>query len=74
MKAKIIFIFLAAVLLSSSCSKNLLDVKNENTYTDVSYFKTQAQFNEAIIATLCGLQSPGDDVAGMVLYFRPAGK
>ncbi|GLU52153.1 membrane protein [Dyadobacter frigoris] len=29
----------------------MLDVKNENTYTDESYFKTQVQFNEAIIAT-----------------------
>jgi hypothetical protein len=51
MKTKIIFIFLALTILSASCSKSLLNVKNENTYTDVSYFKTQVQFNEAIIAT-----------------------
>lgn len=50
MKTKIIFLFFAAVLFSTGCNKDLLDVKNENNYTDASYFKTQEQFNEAIIA------------------------
>jgi hypothetical protein len=48
---KRIKIFLFTMVLLSGCSDSLLDVKNENTYTDESYFKTQVQFNEAIIAT-----------------------
>ncbi|CAG5017061.1 SusD-like protein [Dyadobacter sp. CECT 9275] len=39
------------MLLTSACSDSLLDVKNENTYTDATYFKTKTQFNEAVLAT-----------------------
>lgn len=48
---KRIKIFLFTMVLLSGCSDSLLDVKNENTYTDETYFKTKTQFNEAIIAT-----------------------
>ncbi|TLV02528.1 RagB/SusD family nutrient uptake outer membrane protein [Dyadobacter luticola] len=40
-----------SILFLSGCSDKLLDVKNENTYTDETYFKTQTQFNESILAT-----------------------
>ena len=51
MKIKILILLMTVVVLSVGCKKDLLNVKNENTYSDVSYFKTQPQFNEAIIAT-----------------------
>src|ERR1700712_575804 len=51
MKAKILILLVSVMVLSWGCKKDLLNVKNENTYTDVSYFKTQPQFNEAIMAT-----------------------
>jgi hypothetical protein len=40
-----------SALLLFGCSDSLLDVKNENTYTDETYFKTEVQFNEAVLAT-----------------------
>ncbi|WP_257659246.1 RagB/SusD family nutrient uptake outer membrane protein [Parapedobacter lycopersici] len=52
MKKKIgILLATAGMLIASGCNEDLLDVKNENNYTDVSYFKTQTQFNEAVLAT-----------------------
>jgi hypothetical protein len=51
MKTKIAFLFLSYLLLLGGCKRSLLNVQNENTYTDDSYFKTQVQFNEAIVAT-----------------------
>src|SRR5690606_21663399 len=52
MKKKIgIILFVAGMLLIGGCNEDLLDVKNENNYTDVSYFKTPTQFNEAVLAT-----------------------
>jgi hypothetical protein len=48
---KRIHIFLFTLVLLSGCSDKLLDVKNENTYTDETYFKTRTQFNEAVLAT-----------------------
>jgi len=51
MKTKIVPLFIFFTLLLGGCKRSLLDVKNENTYTDESYFKTQTQFNEAIVAT-----------------------
>ncbi|NML23117.1 RagB/SusD family nutrient uptake outer membrane protein [Pseudoflavitalea sp. G-6-1-2] len=50
MKTKIFSILCTALILSSGCSKSLLDTKNENTYNASTYFKTQKEFNEAIIA------------------------
>ncbi len=51
MKKKLCLSLLILLLLSNACKKERLDVVNENTYTDESYFKTQVQFNESIIAT-----------------------
>lgn len=51
MKKKIGILLMSAMMLASGCKDALLDVKNENTYTDASYFKTQAQFNESVLAT-----------------------
>lgn len=51
MKTKIIPVLSAVLILSGSCSKSLLDTKNENAYDASTYFKTQKQFNEAVIAT-----------------------
>ncbi|MBO9632232.1 MAG: RagB/SusD family nutrient uptake outer membrane protein [Chitinophagaceae bacterium] len=50
MKTKIFSIFCAILVIASGCSKSLLDTKNENAYDATSYFKSQKQFNEAIIA------------------------
>lgn len=51
MKKKIGILLMLAMTLAYGCKDDLLDVKNENTYTDASYFKTQAQFNESVLAT-----------------------
>jgi hypothetical protein len=45
---KILFL---SLLLLFGCSDSLLDVKNENNYTDETYFKTKDQFNESVLAT-----------------------
>lgn len=46
-----ILIVIMGIIVSAGCNKELLNVKNENNYTDVSYFKTQTQYNEAVLAT-----------------------
>lgn len=51
MKIIIKIVISISVFLFIGCKKDLLNVKNENSYTDESYFKAQPQFNEAIIAT-----------------------
>lgn len=51
MKKKIGITLILMIMISWGCKESRLDVPNENTYTDESYFKTQVQFNEAIIAT-----------------------
>ena len=42
---------MAGLLTTAGCKKELLDVKNENNYSDATYFKKAPQFNEALIAT-----------------------
>lgn len=42
---------MAALFTTVGCKKDLLDVKNENNYSDQTYFKKAPQFNEALIAT-----------------------
>src|SRR6185312_16212313 len=60
MKAIIWFVAIIIVVTTSvSCKKELLDVKNENSYTDVTYFKSQKQFNEAVIATYAVFNNGG---------------
>lgn len=43
--------FLIIMLVSVGCQDNLLDVDNMNAYSDETYFKTQEQYNEAVMAT-----------------------
>lgn len=59
LKIEISLIITVIIILSSGCKKNLLDVKNENNYTDATYFQTPVQFNEAIIATYAVLNQGG---------------
>lgn len=60
MKAFIWFLAITIVVATSiGCKKELLDVKNENSYTDVTYFKSQKQFNEAVIATYAVFNNGG---------------
>lgn len=51
MRTRIILPFFVILVLSTGCSKSLLDTKNQNAYDAASYFKSQTQFNEAIVAT-----------------------
>jgi hypothetical protein len=44
-------IVISTIVIFGGCERDLLEVENMNSYTDESYFKTQEQFNEAIIAT-----------------------
>jgi starch-binding outer membrane protein, SusD/RagB family len=46
-------------MLLPSCKESILDVKNENAYSDATYFKEAAQFNEAVIATYATLLQNG---------------
>ncbi|MDJ1473335.1 RagB/SusD family nutrient uptake outer membrane protein [Xanthocytophaga flava] len=51
MKKITLSLLAAGLLLASSCSNDALDIKNQNAYSDATYFKTATQFNEAVIAT-----------------------
>lgn len=60
MKKSFIFTVLASLLLVvSSCSEQFLDLKNENAYSDATYFKEAPQFNEAVVATYAVLLQNG---------------
>ena len=59
MKLKIVISLMITMIVSWGCKKDLLDVKNENDYTDATYFQTPTQFNEAIIATYAVLNQGG---------------
>lgn len=50
MKTKLILIVCTLLVVFTGCRKTLLDTKNENAYDALTYFKTQKEFNEAIIA------------------------
>lgn len=50
MKLYLIVLTIAA-LTAMGCKKELLNVQNQNQYTDASYFKNESQLNEAVIAT-----------------------
>jgi starch-binding outer membrane protein, SusD/RagB family len=49
----------ATLMLATSCSESVLDLKNEGSYSDATYFKDQPQFNEAVIATYATLLQNG---------------
>lgn len=46
-----LILLILTVLAVMGCKKELLNVKNQNQYTDESYFKNESQLNEAVIAT-----------------------
>ncbi len=53
-------LFTAALLCGlAGCNPEILDIKNENSYSDGTYFKEQPQFNEAVIATYATLLQNG---------------
>jgi starch-binding outer membrane protein, SusD/RagB family len=58
---KIISISLLVMALFStfSCKEDILDIKNENSYSDATYFKDRPQFNEALVATYATLLQQG---------------
>ncbi|MCK5788983.1 MAG: RagB/SusD family nutrient uptake outer membrane protein, partial [Chlamydiia bacterium] len=58
MKTKIIY-SLILVLFTTSCTKDLLEVKNENSYDGDTFFTTPDAFNEALTATYSTLIHPG---------------
>ena len=58
MKTKIIFSFLI-VLITMSCSEDILDVPNENAYDGDSFFTTPAAYDEAATAMYAPLLHEG---------------
>jgi starch-binding outer membrane protein, SusD/RagB family len=56
---KIMLTMAILTMLLPSCKESILDVKNENAYSDATYFKEAAQFNEAVIATYATLLQNG---------------
>lgn len=51
MKKKISSLLAATLLVTGACNSDLLEVKNENAYSDATYFRSAKQFDEAVIAT-----------------------
>jgi starch-binding outer membrane protein, SusD/RagB family len=47
------------MFIASSCSESVLDIKNEGSFSDATYFKDQPQFNEAVVATYATLLQNG---------------
>lgn len=60
MKKKLTLI-LSALLLNGiwGCNDDILDIKNQNQYSDATYFASDAQFNEAVIASYSTLLHNG---------------
>ena len=58
MKTNIIY-SLIIVLFATSCTKGLLDVKNENSYDGDTFFASPAAYNEAVTAAYSTLIHPG---------------
>lgn len=59
MKNKLILPIVALLSVVTGCNPDILDIKNENSYSDGTYFKEQPQFNEAVIATYATLLQNG---------------
>jgi len=66
MKTKILFSFLI-VLFTASCSKEILDVPNENAYDGTTFFTTPAAYEEAATAMYTPLLFNG--MYGREYYF-----
>ncbi|ANH80823.1 carbohydrate-binding protein SusD [Niabella ginsenosidivorans] len=57
MKDKRIIVLLAGMaLIASSCNKNFLDLKPEDAYTADNFYKTEQQFQSAIVAAYAPLR------------------
>lgn len=59
MKKKIIILSIGLLSLTTSCNEDILDIQNQNQYTEDSYFASAPQFNEAVIATYSCLLNKG---------------
>lgn len=59
MKKTISFLLAATLLVTGACDSDLLEVKNENAYSDATYFRSTKQFDEAVIATYSVLLHKG---------------
>ncbi len=52
-------LLLFSTLLATSCKEEILDLKNENQYSDATYFQSAPQFNEAVVGTYSVLLQTG---------------
>lgn len=59
MKNRITILSIVLLSLASSCNEDILDIQNQNQYTEDSYFASAPQFNEAVIATYSCLLHKG---------------
>ncbi|AQG82065.1 RagB/SusD family nutrient uptake outer membrane protein [Spirosoma montaniterrae] len=59
MKKRFIPLLMALLLGNWACDPDTLDIKNQNQYSDATYFTTDVQFNEATIATYATLLHQG---------------
>ena len=53
---KIYILFTALALSATSCKKDFIDLKPEDSYTGGSFYKTADQFNQAVIAAYAPLR------------------
>jgi hypothetical protein len=53
---KIYIIIALLIFTATSCKKSFLDLAPEDSYTDETYFKTEAQFKSAVIAAYAPLR------------------
>ena len=66
MKKTIIYLLFTALLFSTSCSKDFIEISPENFLNSEDFFKTQDDFNAAVLAVYAKLQ------AQVGLYFELA--
>ena len=59
MKKRITILSIVLLTIASSCNDDILDIQNQNQYTEDSYFASAPQFNEAIVATYSCLLHKG---------------
>jgi hypothetical protein len=53
---KIFIIIVLVTFTATSCKKSFLDLAPEDAYTDVNYYKTEAQFKAAVVAAYAPLR------------------
>ena len=59
MRKKLLALLTAALLVTSGCNEDILDVRNQSAYDDATYFTSATTFNEGIIAIYSCLLMPG---------------